>query len=726
MTIMGSLKKIGSSMKTKANDLFFGKSDEKWDWENFKSTEGFPVSPNLIDWIIGQDHAIEECKLCIDEWVSKLLFLNKREWWKAFENPMSHKSSPKEMLPAGPFLLMLGDAGTGKSLLGRAMQHYMTELYQKYDIKLTDVVSWKNKSIPQEPKISIHPSPTGKEVIIKASKVVKKKSWWGRFGLKIFLGFLVSCGIFLIGLAFYSAWQVMIAYEMNFALALGTQSPLLIGGASMAGMGFMVWFFSKMLGNIGSNQEGIGGAKSSGAPKLLVDNSSGYAPFIDATGHGSAQLFGSIAWDPYQTGGLGTPEHQRCTAGDVHRAHLGILFIDEIKNLIGMEAITLLTVLEDGQLPIALRSQFHGGDTAAMAVSSEPVPCMFFLVAAGNLDSLPNVHPALLDRIQGYGKVVYMNNEMPATPENKRKYIQFMAQEIKRFNLLPLSRDACIAVIEEAMQRSGRNDQLTCKFRPMIGIVKTSSVLAKNEKCIVVLRKHVEEALAVHCKSIGLQVMEKYIERTKTFSHVNPKDKPKIGQIYGLAVSTINQESNDRVGSILTIRASCVPKTDKKRSGYFHVTGVQTAHTSYIQHSIAKIAHIINQLHNINIEQNFMTHVDFSQSHNVEGPSAGITMTLALLSCLTQRKIYQNVAVTGEINIGCGGIKEDTIIITPIGGVHEKIMAAQNMGFTKVCIPLRNFEKNINPSNYKINIVGCTTLEDYMRECLEPEKKSKK
>jgi Lon-like ATP-dependent protease len=731
MKVMSSLKKAVSFVKKKTSNLFFGKSDERWDWEKFKSTEGFPVSPNLIDWIIGQDHAIEECKLCVDEWVSKLLFLKKKEWWKAFENPMGHKPSPKEMLPAGPFLLMLGDAGTGKSLLGRAMQHYMTELYQKNDVKLTDIVSWKNKDVPQEPKISIHPSPTGKEVIMKATRVVKKKTFWSRWGLKLFLAFMVGLGGFLLFMAFLGAYDYMTAmqamgYNVNYAQALTAQAPLLIGGASMAGMGFMVWFFSKMLGNIGSNQEGVGGAKSSHAPKLLVDNSAGCAPFIDATGHGSAQLFGSIAWDPYQTGGLGTPEHQRCTAGDVHRAHLGILFIDEIKNLIGMEAITLLTVLEDGQLPIALRSQFHGGDTAAMAVASEPVPCMFFLVAAGNLDSLPNVHPALLDRIQGYGKVVYMTNEMPATPENKRKYVQFMAQEIKRFNLLPFSRDACIAVIEEAMRRSGRNDQLTCKFRPMIGTVKTSSILAKNEKCKIVLRKHVEEALAVHCKSIGLQVMEKYMEKAKTFSHVNPKEKPKIGQIHGLAVSSINQESNDMVGSVLTIRASSVPKTDKKGNGYFRVTGVQTAHTSYIQHSIAKIAHILNQLYNINIEQNFMTHVDFSQSHNVEGPSAGITMTLALISCLTQRKIYQNVAVTGEINIGCGGINEDAIIITPIGGVHEKIMAAQNMGFTKVCIPIRNFAKNIDSTNYKIKIVGCATLEDYLRECLEPEKKCKK
>ena len=738
-----SSKIVSSSISksyTKIHENFFGKSDEKWDWENFKSTKNFPVSEELMDWIIGQERAITECKLCIDEWIAKLLYLKKKEWWKAFENPMGHKSQSKEMLPAGPFLLMLGDAGTGKSLLGRAMTNYMTEIYKKNGIKLTDVVAWKNPSVPQEPKISIHPTPTGKEIIMKATKAVKKKSFLSRWGLKLVQGFMIGLGLVLTFISFYWIFAPWITNaESSFGMSvqeyfngnfmsylmstLPPLAPLLGIGVTIMFSGIFIGIIGKMMGNVGNNQEGIGGASSSKAPKLLVDNSSERAPFIDATGHGSSQLFGSIAWDPYQTGGLGTPEHQRCTAGDVHRAHLGILFIDEIKNLIGMEAITLLTVLEDGQLPIALRSQYHGGDTAAMAVATEPVPCMFFLVAAGNLDSLKQIHPALLDRIYGYGKVVYMNNEMSATPENRRKYIQFMAQEIKRFNLLPFSRDACVAIIEEAARRSGRNDQLTCKFRPMIGAIKTASVLARNEKCELVERKHVDEALSEHCKSIGLQVTEKLIERIKVYSHIDPKTKPKIGQIHGLAVSSINAESNDYVGSVLAIRASCVPKTGKRGEGYFHVTGVQTKDSSYVQHSISKVEHVINQLFNINLEHDFMTHVDFAQDHNVEGPSAGITMTLALISCLSKRKIYQNVAVTGEINIGCGGIGEDTIVITPIGGAHEKIMAAQNMGFEKVCIPKRNFEKNIDLSNYKIKIVGCTTLEDYIHECLEPKKK---
>jgi Lon-like ATP-dependent protease len=748
---------------------FFGKSDEKWDWEHFQSTVNYPVSPDLIDWIIGQEHAIEECKLCIDEWVNKLGWLNEKKWWKPFEiiekpkrecaikigkhrvhlfnygkkelifNP---KPTPKEMLPAGPFLLMLGDAGTGKSLLGRAMQSYMTELYNKKGIKLYDVCSWYNKQIPSQPRISIHPSPEGTKIIKKAAKIEAKKGRWLKWGLKAIVGLAIGFGGLILGYLGISSifdwinnipWglyqiPVQTLYEGNFfnyviqGCIMGNISIIMAGIMALI-MGGMLYFFARMFGGTGGNKKGVGGAEATQAPKLLIDNSSGFAPFIDATGHKSAQLFGSIAWDPYQTGDLGTPEHQRVTAGDVHRAHLGILYIDEIKNLTGDEAITLLTVLEDGQLPVAMRGSANGGDTAAMAVATEPIPCMNFLIAAGNLDSLPMIHYALLDRIHGYGKMVYMANDMPNTVENRRKYVQFMSQEIKRFHLLPFSRDACIAVIEEAVRRSGKNDKLTCKFRPMIGTIKTASILAQNEGLMVVERKHINEALCEHCKSIALQVMEKHIENQTVYSVlIDPNEESKIGQIHGLAVSTINAEGSDMVGSVLTVRASCLQKETPKKIGYFTVTGVATKDSSYIQHSIAKIRHVMLQLYGVDVEQDCYTHVDFAQDHGVEGPSAGITMTLALASVLLQKKIRQDVAVTGEINIANGEVKtgESGIVITPIGGAHEKILAAQRMGFKKVCIPQRNFEKNINPSDYTIKVVGCKTIQDYMHECFEP------
>jgi Lon-like ATP-dependent protease len=731
-------------MTKKENDDYFGEKTNEWDWPKFLSTENFPLPKRLSDWVIGQEHAIREMRLCVDEWINKLKWLKKREWWKIFEvteSPeiryftvfghkfklwksrklkvnFSPKSRSKEYLPAGPFLLLIGDPGTGKSLLGRAMADYMTDTYKENGISLCDVLTWENKTIPSEPKISIHPSPQGEEIV---KRIHKKESGKGRFMrlfLKSIMGLMMGFGVLILGyfIGYLGLWTWLstpaISKIISFSswmieYTLITYLQPIMAGIMALSMGAMLFIFSKLFGLNGKGKKGIGGAESTKAPKLLIDNKSGITPFVDATGHGSSQLYGSIAWDPYQTGDLGTPEHQRVTAGDVHRAHLGVLYIDEIKNLTGAEAVTLLTVLEDGQLPVSLRSQFHGGDTAAMAVATEPIPCMVFLIAAGNMDSVPQIHPALMDRISGYGKIVYMNNRIPNTVENRRKYVQFISQEIKRFNLLPFSREACIAIMEESRRKSGRKDRLTCMFRQMISIIKTASTLAMDEGLSVVTEKQVNCAITEHCKSIAVQVMEKHAEEERTYQVIDSTAKPKIGQIYGLSVIEINGEFS---GSVLPIRAGM--ELAVKDEGMFVVTGVATRHSSWVQHSIAKVKHVILQSYGVNVESDYNTHIDFAQNIGVDGPSAGVAMTLLLISLIIGKHIRQDVAVTGEINLKVDG----KIMVTPIGGVHAKILAAQQLGFKKVLVPKINYDVNVNTEDYKIEVVPCDTLDDYIKE----------
>lgn len=735
---------------TESDEEFFGKSDEKWDWKHFKSTEGFKVSDKLLDWIIGQDRAIRETKLCIDEWIHKLKWLEAKQWWKAFEIVegerkevylklfgkklhlfnykkrtfrFSSKSQKREYLPAGPFLALFGDAGTGKSLLGRAMSGYMTDVYKKNNIGLFDVCTWENRIMPSEPKVSIHPTPEGKGIVKKAAKQEAKRGRGLKLAFRLIITLMIGIGVFILGYIaikgtfdwmnniVWDPWmgtRVQEYYEGNFfqyvvEACIMVNIQTVMAGIMAMSMGGMLYLFSHFMGGMGGNKsKGIGGAENTKAPKLLIDNSSGVAPFIDATGHGSSQLFGSIAWDPYQTGDLGTPEHQRVSAGDVHRAHLGILYIDEVKNLTGAEAVTLLTVLEDGQLPIALRSHSGmSGDTAAMSVATEPVPCMTFLIIAGNMDSLCFINMALMDRIRGYGKVVYMNNDMENTVENRRKYVQFICQEIQRFHLLPFSRDACVAIIDEARKKSGYTNQLVTKFRPMISIIKTASILAMKEGKTIVSREYVSNAIDEHCKSVTMQQMEAELKKMTQFRYINPESEPMVGHISGLAVSF---EDDEMIGMILPISASYKNKRSIKE---MIVTGVATSDDTWVQNSIKKVTSFFT------LPKDHTVYIDFMQSIGTDGPSAGVAMTLVVKSVLENKKIRQDVAVTGEINLASA---EGKIIVTPVGGVHAKIMAAQMMGFSKVCIPKKNYELNINPKDYKIKVIPCETLDDYERE----------
>ncbi|MCW4016109.1 MAG: AAA family ATPase [Candidatus Bathyarchaeota archaeon] len=720
---------------------YFGDDQETirgkpWDWKNFESTKDYPVSNNLLEWVIGQERALDECYLCLNEWVHKLKNLKEENWYEAWKDPNKEKPQITKSAPPGPYLLLLGDPGTGKSLIGRALSVHLTELYKKEEIHLQDAICWQNDVIPSEPKISCHEAGAGKKILLKQKLKEEKKLFLQRLGVKAIIYIMIIVASIFMFAGFYYLWQEKVAWDVNALNVLGeTLQDSYSGNFSgymldqfvsigtitflPAGMMLMFLILVTVLGRFGvlGAAKGVGGAKASKVPKLVVDNSKKVAPFIDATGHGSAQLFGSIAWDPLQTGGLGTPEHQRVSAGDVHRAHLGVLYIDEIKNMAPDEAITLLTVLEDGQLPITMRSRLSGaGGTAAMAVSTEPVPCMCFLVGAGNFDSIGQVHPALMDRIYGYGKVVRMNNDMQNTVENRRKYVQFIAQEVSRFRLLHFSREACEEIVDEGRRRSNKNNSLSTKFRPMISLVKTAATLAMNEGLELVERRHVKDAIEKHCKTIQKQILEHQMSERGELLEISPEGA-KLGQIYGVAVVK-DAYSGEMTGNVLAVKGFLEKRgkrSDNSLHGYYKVTGVaKEGQEQFIADSVAKVRSVILQKYGVDIAQDFFTHIDFAQAYRVDGPSAGVTMTILLCSLIEGKPVRQDVAVTGEINVSVN----DVIPVTAVGGLHEKIKAAEMWGFKKVIVPAKNYKHSIDPRDYTIEVVPGETLEDYLKESL--------
>lgn len=100
-----------------------------------------------------------------------------------------------------------------------------------------------------------------------------------------------------------------------------------------------------------------------------------------------------------------------------------------------------------------------------------------------------------------------------------------------------------------------------------------------------------------------------------------------------------------------------------------------------------------------------------------DGPSAGITMTTALASALTQRKVYSDVAMTGEITLRGR--------VLPVGGVKEKILAAHRAGCTRVILPADN-EKDLEeiPENIrqKLSFVLVRSMDEVLAEAMEPAK----
>lgn len=97
-----------------------------------------------------------------------------------------------------------------------------------------------------------------------------------------------------------------------------------------------------------------------------------------------------------------------------------------------------------------------------------------------------------------------------------------------------------------------------------------------------------------------------------------------------------------------------------------------------------------------------------------DGPSAGVTMTTALVSALSHKPVYSNVAMTGEITL--------TGKVIPIGGLKEKTMAAYKEGIKTVIIPSGNkndLQKIDDVVKNSVKFVTVETLETVFENALE-------
>ncbi len=103
--------------------------------------------------------------------------------------------------------------------------------------------------------------------------------------------------------------------------------------------------------------------------------------------------------------------YERVIPGEIHEAHEGVLFIDELPHL-GPIQRHILTAMQEKRFPISGRNPQSGG----ASVRVDYVPCDFILVAAANIQDIHQILSPLRSRIAGGGYEVLLETAMPDTP----------------------------------------------------------------------------------------------------------------------------------------------------------------------------------------------------------------------------------------------------------------------------------------------------------------------
>ncbi len=561
-------------------------------------------------------------------------------------------------------VLLIGKPGTGKSMLAQGMAELLPSE------ELEDIVVFPNVENENEPIVKAFPAGFGRSIVHKYREKARAVSSFRKTLLTVLM-FAVAA------VTFYYAFILRMPQAL-FSGIIAAAFLMIIGQQTRASKLILV-------------------------PKLIVSHlPNDKAPFVDATGAHEGSLLGDVRHDPFQSGGLETPAHERVEPGAIHKAHKGVLFIDEIATLDPKMQVDLLTALQEKKYPITGRSERSAG---AM-VRTTPAPCDFVLVAAGNVETMQHINPALRSRIQGYGYEVFMNDTMPDTAENERKIVRFIAQEVVKDRKIPhFSADGIAEIIRIARKMADRKGHLTIRLRELGGVVRAAGDLAREEGAKLVGKEHVKKAMK-SAKPFESQMASRYIEKKKEYQVITVEGAM-VGRVNGLAVI-------GDAGIVLPIEADVVPGSGERSEV------IATGNLGKIaKEAVSNVSAIIRKWFGRDLKKDYDIYIQFLQTYEgVEGDSASVAVATAIVSSINRLPVRQDVAMTGSLSV-----RGDVL---PVGGVNPKIEAAVEAGIKEVILPASNLKDVVTEKAKKVKLVSVSRLEDVVEAALVKPKKRRR
>ena len=347
--------------------------------------------------------------------------------------------------------------------------------------------------------------------------------------------------------------------------------------------------------------------------------------------------------------------HRRTYIGSMPgRIISGIIQAGSCNPLMVMDEIDKLASDYRGDPSAALLEAFDGEQNYAFRDNFLEIPFdlseVFFITTANSLDTIPR---ALLDRME----IIELSSY---TDEEKL--------HIAKEHLIPKQRK----------KHGLRANQLRIEDAAVREIIRSytreSGVRLLEREIAAACRKAASGIAEEKFKSLSLKAgqLEPILGPAK-YKPDELRVRDEVGLVRGLAYTSVG-------GEVLDVEVAVM-----EGSGHLELTG--NLGDVMKESAKAALSYIRSRADMLGIDPDFYKkkdiHIHFPEGAvPKDGPSAGITMTIAMISALTGRPVRHDIAMTGEISLRGR--------VLPIGGLREKTMAALRAGVKTVIIPTEN------------------------------------